>query len=264
MDKYNFNGGKLYHIFKTISIGKKMFYTNEYLSEESQEAFEKGKALLKVDGECAVLHRELDDNKYKWIFYRRQDNYKGNDRILSLPNGKQSDKYDQGGKNHYYQFLKISENYATGKGKNKSEVGKIVYQSIKKGVEGGYLPDPKINNCPEWITCEWVGSKHQTNIDGIPYEHGIVPHYEPFVPKIEIKSMEKFMEISKEKYFEGVVIQHPNGIRYKLRCNMISEKNKCERTDKRKNTDPGATDIRPKVLTMDGLLIWNGMEWLIS
>ena len=184
--KYDFNGGKLLHIPKTFSEGREMYYTNEFLSDESTETFLDGKALLKVDGECTALHRELENDKYAWAFYRRQDNYKGNCITQKLPSGHQLDTYDQGGKSHNYCFLHMPEDYTTGKGTKKSEVGKQTYACITKAVENGNLPDPNKTDCPEWITCEWVGYKHQSNMDGVPYDHALIPHYDDFLPKIDI------------------------------------------------------------------------------
>jgi hypothetical protein len=252
---YDFNGGKLYHIFTTQSDpkGRNLQYTSVFTSEHAREAFTNGSTLVKVDGECSALHKENG----KWAFYWRRDNYKTRDGdiIVPLPDGKQLNTYDQGGKDHFYQLLYCSPDFTTGKGKYISYVGKEIYECIYRGVEDGHLPDPKDGGGPEWITCELVGRKHQSNMDGVPYDHALVPHYAPFLPEIQIESYEKLCEIVKTECIEGVIYRHPDGTRYKIRFEMVSDDTLWTQRKKNKRpSDNGATTIRPKVLTKDGLI----------
>ncbi len=265
--KYDFNGGKLFHIFQTESQGRNLVYTDQFLNEDAKLAFTQGKGILKIDGECCAIHLEETEHGYMWRFYRRQDNYKGSESTMPLPDGAQLDTYDQGGKPHHYCFLPMKVGYATGKGSSRSLVGFNTYQAISNGVKLGLIPDPNDSNAPEWITCEWVGTKHQKNMDGIPYEHAIVPHYEPFLPQISASDFEGFKAMAREECFEGVVFQSPvTNKRYKLRTNMMPEGIiwDCE-NKKKKPSGPNVTTIRPlKVLTKDGCLTWNGSEWKLE
>ena len=253
---FDFNGGKLYHVFETESEGRDLRYIDKFLSDEAKEAFTKGVGILKVDGECSAIHKEDE----KWKFYVRRDNFKGQGKILPLPEGKQLDTYDQGGKPHHYRFLYLSPEFTTGKGHRKSDVGKEIYACIAKGVEEGNLPNPSDSDAPEWITCELVGTKHQTNMDGVPCEHALVPHYYPFLPHVQVTSFEHFVDMAKTVCIEGVVFQHPTTrTRFKLRFNMM-EQNMWSTT--KKPQDAGVTDIRPRVLTPNGLLKWTDGEWV--
>lgn len=275
-----FNGGKLYHVFKTApseSNPRSLVYTNEFTSDHAKEALYSGTKLLKVDGECSALHkeklissadngtsedRETSADKFEWVFYRRQDNYKG--PSIPLPDGKQPSLYDQGGKSHSYSFLKLDPSLVTGKGKKKSYPGPDTYASIEKAVSSGDLPNPNDPDCPEWITTEWMGSKHQTNADGIKYEHVLVPHTSKFLPELTFSSLDEFRQLADKLCFEGCVLIHPDGTRYKMRTEMTVEKSiwsqKCKN---KKPNDPGVTDYRPQVLTKDGKIQWDGQEWVM-
>ena len=254
MSTIMFNCGKLYHI-ATIKDGIKACYTDDYISDHARKAMEVGIAHLKVDGECTSIHREQrTDGTWWWRFYRRQDNYKGTEEVMALPDGMQPDIYTGGGKPHHYVLLPVSPDLTTGKGKRRSAPGPDTYAAIAKGVEIGMLPDPASSDAPEWISCEWIGTKHQSNVDGVPFDHGLVPHCEPFTPRIECTSLADFSELAREECIEGLVYLHPDGTRYKMRCNMVNNNKWDSEIKKKKPADPGVTTIRPKVLTRDGLI----------
>ena len=181
---------------------------------------------------------------------------------LPLPEGRQSAHYDQGGKVHNYCWLRVDRGWTTGKGMRKSAPGPDTYAAIDLAVKMELLPDPTDNNAPDWITCEWVGTKHQKNMDGVPCEHALIPHLEPFVPTLEFTTLKEFQELVCKECFEGVVIIHSDGTRYKMRSDMAGE---CvwEQHYQKKGIDPGVTTIRPQVLTKDGLLTWKG-EWVLN
>jgi len=251
-----FNGGKLTHPFATKRVGKwQLTYTEDFTSPEAREALEKGVKLLKVDGACTVLHKESDEKgTWSWRFCQRQDNYKGEESTLDLPEGKQPAHYSQGGKEHNYCWLPVDPKWVCGKGKRKQFPGPDTYQTISKAVEDGNLPDPSDPEAPEWITCEWVGIKHQKNMDGIPYDHALVLHQESFVSRIEgVSSLADFVELAKRECFEGIVIVAEDGTRFKMRCDMV-EGSLWNKFWKKKPTDPGVTTISPQVLCKDGLL----------
>nr|QBK87193.1 MAG: hypothetical protein LCMAC201_00950 [Marseillevirus LCMAC201] len=256
-----FNGGKLYHIYST-TVGKRkggLVYNAEYTSSDSQQALVLGKKQLKVDGECSALHSEGD----KWVFYRRQDNYKGPEPIVPLALGKQLPQYNQGGKEHNYSWLYADPEWTTGKGKRRSYPGPDTYSAITKAVEAGLLPKADDPGAPEWITCEWVGTKHQQNMDGIPYEHALIPHLHPFVPELELTTLQEFIKLASTDCFEGLVVLHPNGTRYKMRSDMTGD-SQWEQHRSKKPAEPGVTTIRPQVLTKEGLLVWNRQEWVLQ
>jgi hypothetical protein len=246
-----FNGGKLYHIFEA-ERGEDGFYgyTSTFISDKAKEALETGDIYLKVDGENAMIKREDGE----WKFYRRQDNYKGKETTIPLPDGLQPAHYSQGGKEHNYSYLYVSPEWTTGKGKRRSFPGPDTYAVIQKGVEIGLLPDPASDDCPRFITCEWVGRKHQKNMDGIPVDHALVPHIPPFTPKLTYNpvTFDSFSVLARTKVFEGMVIRHSDGTLFKLRSDMI--RGNLWGSIKHKPLEPRATDISPLVLTKDGAL----------
>jgi hypothetical protein len=263
-DNY-FNGGKLYHVNQTRPGERpgSLVYTEEFTSTTAQESLEKGEKQLKVDGECSALHRERTPSGWEWVFYCRQDNYKGDGATVDLPDGQQPAHYDQGGKEHNYCWLRVDKEWVTGKGKKRSSPGPDTYDAIAMGVKLGLIPDPASKDAPEWITCEWVGTKHQSNMDGVPYEHALIPHMFPFVPQLHFETLTEFKSLVASQCFEGVVLIHSNGTRFKMRSDMTGIENEWDKNHRKKPADPGVTTIRPQVLTKDGLLKWVEGKWTI-
>ncbi len=253
MTNMTFNGGKLYHIFEA-ERGDDGFYgdTSTFTSDTAKEALETGKVCLKVDGEITMIKCENG----KWNFYRRQDNYKGNEPTVPLPDGLQSAHYSQGGKSHNYSYLYVSPDWTTGKGKRRSFPGPDTYAAIQKGVELGLIPDPTSDNCPEFITCEWMGRKHQKNMDGIPVDHALVPHMDPFIPRLFRgpipMTFNRFSECAKSQILEGYIIKHQNGTMFKLRTDMI--KGNLWASTKHKPAEPRVTQSSPSILTKEGVM----------
>ena len=224
----NFNGGKLYHIFPLHpkENSYKMEYKDNVTESHKKEALLYGEKMLKVDGSCCALHKEDD----KWVFYERRDNYKGKGKTLPQESSLQESKY----KGHEYSWLKLDPDTTVGKGKRKNYPGPDTYTAIEKGVELGLIPNPKDENSPKWITCEWVGIKHQRNCDGIPYNHAIILHNSKFLPFIEMTSLDDFNNLIKKECLEGVVVSHSDGTRYKIRSDMTGLENKWEELIKSK------------------------------
>jgi len=246
-----FNGGKLYHIFEAERSEDGFYgYTPTFTSDTAKEALEMGDIHLKVDGENTMIKREND----AWNFYRRQDNYKGKEVTIPLPDGLQPAHYSQGGKPHNYSYLYVPRDLTTGKGKRRSFPGPDTYAAIQKGVELGLLPDPTSDNCPEFITCEWMGRKHQKNMDGITVDHALVPHIDPFVPALYrgLITLDIFSECARSQLLEGFIFKHPNGTMFKLRTDMV--KGNLWGSTKHKPLDPHVTFTSPIILTKEGVM----------
>ena len=240
MDK--FQGGKLYHVFDTKQVGKNLVYIDSYTSEHAREALEKGVCLLKVDGSCSAIMNENGE----WKVYERRDNYKGTD-VIPIPDGPQPSTYDQGGKEHSYTYRYIAPDFQVSP-KKKTNEGPDMYAIIKKAVEDGHLPDPKNPDAPPFITGEWMGSKKQGNRDCFTVMNAFVPHRPPFTPIVKgISCFQDFVDISNKECFEGFVVVHPDGTRYKMRCSML-EQGALWNDSKMKTT------IRPLGLTVNGLV----------
>jgi len=241
MDK--FQGGKLFHIFDTQVSGKNLLYIDQFSSEHAKEALEQGVCLLKVDGSCSALFNENG----QWKVYERRDNYNGTD-VIPLPEGLQPSLYDQGGKEHKYTYRYIEPEYQVSE-KKKTNEGPDMYAIVQKAVEQGHLPKPDDPDAPPFITGEWVGCKKQGNRDELVVMNGFVPHRPPFTPVItDIKSLADFQALANKECFEGIVVVHPDGTRYKMRCSML-QGGSLWSNPKNKST------IKPLVLTVSGL--WN-------
>lgn len=255
-DELPFNTGKLYHVSGyEIDENGCLVYTNECKSEAATRALLHDPKLLKVDGECSALHSERGpDEKSRWVFYARRDNYRGTWMCVPLPSGVQPALYDQGGKAHSYCLARMPFDHATGRGQKKDFVAATIYMIIARAVADGNLPDPNAHP-GEWITCELVGRKHQNNVDGIPFDHALIPHRLPFTPQVYVKSFEDFEALARHECFEGIVLLDPEtSERFKLRCDAIPGSLWNQRHGK-KPSEPCVTTIHPQVLTVDG--IWS-------
>jgi len=258
-----FNGGKMSHVFKQNPQDGRFTYTSKFYSDHAQEAFMYGNFMLKVDGECCCLFKHYDEETktWYWKFYQRYDageKYEGKSETelpgSPLPDGKNPNEYDQGGKKHIYRFVVYQAI-----GKKQTKFLQDTLKAIDFGVKNGYLPDPNSENCPNAITCEWVGLIHQSNVDGFSFEHGLVPHTEFFCPCIPLSSYEEFVNFVKTHCIEGVIVVHPDGTRYKLRSDCIPEFKSTPWYTKtwKKDKKTRVTTISPKALGPDGLYVWD-------
>ena len=84
------------------------------------------------------------------------------------------------------------------------------------------IPDPNGDDCPNFITAEWVGKKHQSNMDNILVDHAIVLHG---TTKIEIpRTFKEIEELAKVFSIEGVVLtSNRTGERFKIRFDMFQD-----------------------------------------
>lgn len=232
-----FNGGKMNHVF-VPGRGK---YEEGYSCPEAKRCFldPNTRISLKVDGECAMVVRQAG----RWVFFRRQDNYKGSDETIEVPAGAQPASFDK----HNYCFVKVSPDLVTGKGKRKSQVGPDTYQAIEQAVASGLLPDPTSEGCPEFVTVEWVGRKHQTNIDGWEFDHGLYVHGSS---TLEVERTRAAVEaMAKVEAIEGLVLEDPiTGQRFKLRLDMLPDSLFAARKKRGEKST-----IKPKVAGPEGV-----------
>lgn len=277
-----FNLGKLYHVYKTTKRvdSNDLVYTGEYLNDETRSLMNDPNttAELKVDGEATMIVKQVhkyggyqltEDTWYNpWQFYRRQDNYRGPCMSIPLPAGKQPDTYNQG-KPHHYRLLWVDPESGTSK---QNKMAQETYAIIRKAAELGILPKLSDKGSTPFISCEWVGKKHQLNLDGIPYDHALVPHLPEFTGITNFpRTFDGLQRFFEEHVVEGLVLQHPSGTRYKIRADMFPTSGWVREGDKRrkrirelkklklpkKPIVESVTTIKPKVLTKDGLLVWN-------
>lgn len=249
-----FNGGKLYHIFQSMVTKRTkwfdvMYYSSEFASEHAKEAFLNGTPLLKVDGECSIIMKVNGE----YVIYLRRDNYKGDGIQIQLPDGKQLSHYSSpDGKEHNYSYILLPKDLQTGKGKKKSAPGPDTYQALQNAILEGVIPDPSSEDAPEFLTFEWVGTKHQSDPDGLGVEHAMISHNEQsllFPIEFE-RTFEGVRKLALEHRFEGLVFVHEDGTRYKVRCEMFEGDVKWNKSNKKEKTT-----IKPKIVcTKDGVL----------
>lgn len=236
--EWQFNGGKMYHFTSDTD-------TN---SEEATQAIHHGKLGLKVHGECVALVNENDN----WVFHQRYDvgskMKKGDEIPLDCINlydteTMEQDVYNEGGKPHYYLWKRIAID-PTKSVKKLDQHTKNVIETMKwveKAMENNLFPKP----C-EWsrkyITCEWIGIKHQANADHIERNHALYPHGSTMILwKENERTFENLIKFAENYTIEGLICQHPETKKlYKCRFDQISKKNKFE-TNYREH----GTDIRP-------------------
>ena len=232
-------------------------YKNEFTSQEAERCFKdlSTSVTLKVDGECACLVKTCyDDSEFRWDFYRRRDNIKdiehGTYQRPLFP-GVQPSSY----KKHNYSLVSLPRNYVTGKGNKHSEPGPETYAAIQNGIDKCLIPNPNDPKCPNFITVEWVGRKHQANMDNTPCDHAIAIHGSTKIVIPGERTYENIARLTTEMSIEGVVFEsNKTGERFKLRFDMfpnslwkqrkkaVCGKNKIAVTDK-------VTTIKPEIIT---------------
>jgi hypothetical protein len=242
-----FNGGKMNHIF---TPGKGV-YEQTFSCDAAQRCFEdpSSVATLKVHGECCLLTRqpksETDD--FEWIFCTRHDSKAKPppEDAIAVPPGVHPAKYGK----HAYCFLPLDRNKVMGKGMKNTKVGPDTYAAIAAGVANGDLPDPNGPNCPNHIAVEWVGRKHQGNVDNLDVDHGLYIHGSTIVD-IPERSREAIERMAHNVSIEGVVFyDRVTGERFKLRLDMF-EGSMFTKNCKQPVT-PESTTIKPKVIVTE-------------
>jgi hypothetical protein len=252
-----FNGGKMNHVF----VPERGSYKNEFTSEEAERCFKdiSTSVTLKVDGECACLVKTYYYTEFRWEFYRRQDNVKDIDPgTVEMPlfNGVQPSSFQK----HNYSLVSLPKNHVTGKGGKRSEPGPETYAAIQKGMDECLIPDPNHPKCPNHITVEWVGRKHQSNMDNLPCDHAIAIHGFTKLVLPGERTYENMAQLATEMSIEGVVFEsRKTGERFKLRFDMfpnslwkqrkkaVCGKNKIAVTDE-------ATTVKPMIITSTKVL----------
>lgn len=238
-----FNGGKMNHIF---TPGKGV-YEETFSCEAARRCFQDigGTISLKVHGECCLLIKQAkSDDEFEWIFCTRYDSKDKSPprEAFAVPAGVHPAKYD----NHTYCFIPLDRNKVTGKGSKTTNVGPETYSAIAAGVARGEIPDPNDPDCPNHITVEWVGRKHQGNIDGIDADHALYIHGSVVVD-VPVRTREAVERMAQSIAIEGLVLyDRVTGERFKVRFDMFRGSS-FSRNSKLPTAPPGAT-IMPRVI----------------
>jgi len=266
-----FNGGKMNHIFKP----NRGFYDEEFACDDAKRCFENPNnpfVSLKVHGECCLLFKKpaINDEEgdgtsgaagaadiegddkcryYEWIFATRHDTHgrPPPEGAIPIPEGIQPAEFEK----HTYCFIPLEKDKVVGKGSKKSFVGKETYQAIANGVRDGQIPDPNSSEAPDFVSVEWLGRKHQGNIDNIDADHALYVHGSTLLPAEQIpRTREAAEKMARELSIEGLVYyDEKTGERFKLRFDMLPDslfKKKCKET-----ITSETTAIKPKVIFPD-------------
>jgi hypothetical protein len=241
-----FDGGKMNHIYKIILDKRDSYYINEFESDEAELAFKAGKKYLKIHGENAMIFF-LDDGNF--VVTQRRDSKTDEvvDGSFPMPIGPNPSVYDNGaGRVHYYSYIPLDKTKIQGKGKRKTAIGPDTYAAIQKGIDLGIIiPKPLT-----WCSFEWVGAKHQGNIDDFPEDHCIMVHSTAEVKdEVVPKTFEEAEAFSGTHAVEGFVFQNPEtGKFFKMRMDCF--KNSLFKSMKKGDK----TSIKPMVLSVDGII----------
>jgi hypothetical protein len=126
---------------------------------------------------------------------------------------------------HHYWLLPLEKNLVTGKGQRQTYVGRDTYGAIAAGVAKGAIPDPnQQNETPSFISVEWIGRKHQGNIDGIEADHAIYLHGSTRLNHLlpYPRSRAQVEHLAATEAIEGLVLYDPDTTeRFKIRFDMV-------------------------------------------
>jgi hypothetical protein len=200
---------------------------------------------------------------YEWTFWTRYDSHGKKDPppgAIPLP------VYDDNDDNaiqpavyqdHHYWLVPLDRNFVTGKGKRQTLVGPDTYGAIAAGVASGDIPDANDPNAPPYISVEWIGQKHQGNIDQCTTAdhaiclHGqvVLNHWFP-LPQRSRHQIETLATTTLS--IEGLVLYDPDtGERFKIRFDMFPNSLFARRQrNNTKTTIPTieTTSIKPKAI----------------
>lgn len=228
--EWRFNGGKMQHI--RVVDGK-----FDFGSLEAEEAFRQGKCTLKVHGECACLFR-IDG---EWKLFQRfdvgsklgLDVTKTPEGCFALPQGTQASVYTEGGKPHHYFFKECDP-------KAKATIATL--ERVKAAADAGRFFSPSSADSPYFVTFEWIGKKHQANVDALPIEHAVHPHGSVQVDfPFEERTVATVVRLAKEMPIEGLVFQHPvSKALFKMRFDQCVPEGECAFDKIKKTKQPPA------------------------
>jgi len=265
-----FNGGKMNHIFQP----GRGHYEEGFASPAAQRCFEDPNSIatLKVHGECCLLvkqrpvmtrttndvvegepaeQQQQQEQDFEWIFCTRLDT-KGKPfppNHVPVPDdgtGVQQQPAVFG--KHTYCFVPLPPHYVVGKGEKTSRPGPDTYGAIRAGIAAGALPDPNDPTAPDFITVEWIGKKHQGNMDCLEVDHAITVHGSTIVD-IPVRTRAAVEEMARTVSIEGVVFQDgETGERFKLRFDMLDDNSLFAERSKQKVSTPDSTSIKPNVI----------------
>ena len=266
----SFNGGKMSHVF----VPGKGRYEEGFTSDTAKRCFEDTSSIvsLKVHGECCILVRRpitQDPNMsfidtegsacpvYEWIFGTRLDTKGKSPPENHIPVPTQEHTSDRGEakllhpavfQKHTYCFVPLDKDLVVGKGGKKTKPGPDTYAAIDAGVKSGALPDPNADNAPDYITVEWIGRKHQGNMDCLDVDHAITIHGSTVVP-IPVRTRAAIEQMAREVSIEGLVFQdRESGERFKLRFDMMVDDSLFAMRTKQRVSTPESTSIKPSII----------------
>lgn len=250
---------------------EKGYYGAGFASAQAQRCFEDPRSIatLKVHGECCMLMKQpirmRDQNEeneeedlkkteteqqqvYEWIFCTRLDTrgkpYPENHIPIPFVSGIQPPVFQK----HSYCFIPLPKDLVSGKGSKKTCPGPDTYGAIRAGVESGALPDPNGNNSPDFVSVEWIGKKHQGNVDCLVVDHAITVHGSTVVD-IPERSRSFVESMARNVSIEGVVFQSlDTGERFKLRFDMLVPDSLFAINCKKPVSTPDTTHIKPVVI----------------
>ena len=246
----NYLGKKVEHIWKRDKEG---YYTGEFTSIKAKKCFDNEHTIvtLKTEGECAALilidHPEKI-NKKQWAFCQRLQNYNGHKTVIPIPKSTlNSSRFHE---DTGYEYVMVSPKLVHQTGEKKSFVGRDTYKAIRAGVRFGLIPKPNSDNCPEFISVEWIGSKHGINADNVPCEHGIVIHGTTKV--IIQRNFKDMLNLSQKCSIEGIVIHALDGDKFKIDMKCFQD-SRYEQA-KKLTINSYTTSIKPVVIVKEGVI----------
>jgi hypothetical protein len=275
-----FNGGKMNHIW-TPGKGR---YESTFANAAAERCFANPRTIisLKVHGECAVLLKtpivpqpssaaalEQEEDRqpppaktlYEWTFATRYDTRGKKDPpagAIPLPVwsttgmmiGSQPAVYGD----HHYWLLPLDPNLIVGKGQKKTYVGRDTYGAIAAGVASGDIPDPNDSIAPPFLSVEWVGRKHQGNVDCIDADHAICVHGSTVLSHLLPlpRSLSQVEALAQTESIEGLVLYDPDtSERFKIRFDMVMPDHTAKFAQHCQMSTPytaATTSIKPKAI----------------
>lgn len=207
---------------------------------------------LKVHGECGLLLKTRKNERFEWIFATRYDT-RGqkdppNDAIPLPSDSPHPNTYEE----HQYWLIPLDPHLITGKGKRKTAVGADTYGAIAAGVACGAIPDPNAPDAPDYISVEWVGRKHQGNVDCIDADHALTIHGSTMVNHLLPlpRSRSQVEALARTESIEGLVLYDPDTTeRFKIRLDMFPDS--CFVRNCKLPLTKETTSIKPNVIMAD-------------
>jgi hypothetical protein len=153
---------------------------------------------------------------------------------------------------HHYWLIPLEKNLVTGKGQRQTYVGRDTYGAIAAGVATGDIPDPnQPNDTPSFISVEWIGRKHQGNIDGIDADHAICLHgstrLNHLLPIPRSRAQVEYLAATES--IEGLVLYDPDTTeRFKIRFDMVVPNAKFTQQCNQSPVTMTTTSIKPKAI----------------